>query len=353
MVTPSGNRYILSIIDVFTRYSEAVPIKDQTARNVADAIFQHVICRYGCPEIIVSDRGANFTSSTFQDLCDVLRIKHNITTAYRPCANSVCERFNKSICSIIARISKGNNGKWDEHLAQAVFAYNNATHTSTGESPAFLLFGFDPRVPQVFPTGQPTYNQLSDYRRELLEKLNTVRNLAYSRGRRNNLKNRERCNIKRKGRVFSVGERVWLLRKHQGRRFGKFSPKYSGPFRITRILGPVTAELGDGSGGKKCIVHFDRLKPYCSYAVCKGRGPYRPKSDESPNRSDDDDDDGEEEITLPYGRPPIAPIRIPDDDVPPENLPELDDSRQAAPASNNRYHLRSRRVDYYKLHHGL
>ncbi|XP_023230455.1 uncharacterized protein LOC111630574 [Centruroides sculpturatus] len=54
-VSQDGNRYILTIIDIFTRYAEAIPIPDQSACTIAKGIFDYLICRYECPDLIISD----------------------------------------------------------------------------------------------------------------------------------------------------------------------------------------------------------------------------------------------------------------------------------------------------------
>jgi transposase InsO family protein len=71
-VTPDKNRYILTFMDHLTRYAEAVPIPDTTARTVARAYVTAIISRHGASTKLLSDRGTNFTSAFFRETCKIL-----------------------------------------------------------------------------------------------------------------------------------------------------------------------------------------------------------------------------------------------------------------------------------------
>jgi len=68
-MSPQGYRYILVIIDHFTSWMEAAPLRGITAVEVINTFFNLIISRHGCPEIVISDKGSQFTSSLFQKLC--------------------------------------------------------------------------------------------------------------------------------------------------------------------------------------------------------------------------------------------------------------------------------------------
>jgi len=79
-----GNIYILTIIDHFTKWAEMFPMKNQEAATVAKIMFDHIICVHGCPLQILSDRGTNFESQLFSELCKLLAVDKIRTTAYQP-----------------------------------------------------------------------------------------------------------------------------------------------------------------------------------------------------------------------------------------------------------------------------
>jgi transposase InsO family protein len=79
-VSEKGNKYLLTFIDHFTRFPEAVPIPNQDAETVARALLVNVFSRHGCPKVLNSDRGTNFMSESFQEICKLLLIKRNTST---------------------------------------------------------------------------------------------------------------------------------------------------------------------------------------------------------------------------------------------------------------------------------
>ena len=69
VTTARGNRYVLVMVDCFTRWTEAFPLPDKTAQSVADAFFNQVVCRFGMPNVIHSDQGREFENKIMQELC--------------------------------------------------------------------------------------------------------------------------------------------------------------------------------------------------------------------------------------------------------------------------------------------
>ncbi|GBN46994.1 Transposon Ty3-G Gag-Pol polyprotein [Araneus ventricosus] len=72
-VTTKGNRYVLVLMDYFTKWPEAIPIPDQEASTVAEELVRAWISRYGVPMILHSDQGTNFNSALFTELCKTFR----------------------------------------------------------------------------------------------------------------------------------------------------------------------------------------------------------------------------------------------------------------------------------------
>ena len=80
------------MVDRSTRWLEAVPLRDIEAATVADAFTREWLPRFGVPACITTDRGTQFSSSTWSTLCEKLGIQHILTTAYHPQANGMVER---------------------------------------------------------------------------------------------------------------------------------------------------------------------------------------------------------------------------------------------------------------------
>jgi len=93
----SGNRYIVVITDLFSKWVEAFPIKLTDSETLAQILVDEVICRYGVSSYLHSDQGANLTSNLMASLCKLLNIQQTRTSAYHPQGNGQVERFNHAL----------------------------------------------------------------------------------------------------------------------------------------------------------------------------------------------------------------------------------------------------------------
>jgi len=151
-----GNEYILTITDLFSKYSEAVPLKNHTAPTVAKALVENFILRHGCPRALVSDLGREFESQLFQELCAILEIDKLRTTPYQQQTNGCAERFHRTLNSMLGKVVRESQRDWDEKLPYVMSAYRAAKHESTGYSPYELVYGRKCRMPSDIALGQVT-----------------------------------------------------------------------------------------------------------------------------------------------------------------------------------------------------
>ena len=106
------------------------------------------MCRYGVPECLHSDQGANFGSEVIQAICSLLSINRTRTSAYHPMGNGQVERFNTTVEAMLSKIVKENQRDWDSQLPKALFAYRTSIHESTWfTTPYHLNFGRTPTLP--------------------------------------------------------------------------------------------------------------------------------------------------------------------------------------------------------------
>src|SRR6218665_1389775 len=92
-----GHVFILTVMDNFTKFVEAIPIANQEATTVAKALVETVIARYGAPLQILTDQGTNFEGNLFQELCRLLGIDKVRTSSYPPSGNGLIERFHRTL----------------------------------------------------------------------------------------------------------------------------------------------------------------------------------------------------------------------------------------------------------------
>ena len=156
--TKSKNRYILTYIDLGSRYPDAVPLST-TADVIAKALL-NIMSRLSVPLEILSDRGSNFLSSVMKETFKFLGILHSKTAPYRPQSNGAVERFHHTLMQMV-RKSVADHRDWDEHLQYLLFACREAPCSSTGShhlscfsdvkymdpSTSYDSNGFQPRQP--------------------------------------------------------------------------------------------------------------------------------------------------------------------------------------------------------------
>lgn len=145
-VTSAGNRYVLVVMDYFTRYVNLFPLKDQHATTVAKYIFEY-IRHHGVPESIHTDQGGQFESDLIKHLCGFLGINKTRTSPYHAQSDGMVERLNRTLKDQLAKYIVESSGEWDQYLPQAELAYNSSVHSSTGFSPFFLVNGREPNLP--------------------------------------------------------------------------------------------------------------------------------------------------------------------------------------------------------------
>ncbi|CAK1583786.1 unnamed protein product [Parnassius mnemosyne] len=145
---PSGDyRYCLTAVDRFTRWTEAVPLKDITAESVAKAFLSGWIARFGCPTDIVTDRGRQFESALFAQLSRFIGFKHRRTTSYHPQCNGLVERFHRQLKTAIMCHA---DSSWTEALPIVLLGIRSSFKEDLQSSSAELVYGEPLRLPGEF-----------------------------------------------------------------------------------------------------------------------------------------------------------------------------------------------------------
>lgn len=143
----NGYRYLLTMVDRYTRWPEAVPIPDMKAETVARAFTATWVARFGIPQKVTTDQGRQFESDLFRELNHLLGSEHLRTTAYHPQANGLVERFHRTLkTALMCADSK----HWADRLPMVLLGIRTALKEDLGCSVAELVYGQQLSIPGEF-----------------------------------------------------------------------------------------------------------------------------------------------------------------------------------------------------------
>jgi transposase InsO family protein len=291
--TKRGNRYILVLSEYSTKWVEAFPTKDCDALTVARILVEDIICRFGAPRRLLSDRGAAFLGHVVRAACALLDVKKVSTSAYHPETDGLTERFNGTLTTMLSHYTSENQDDWDVHVPYVLYAYRTSKHSATGETPFRLIFGREARAPsdveirtalEQFDTQRHSL-PAREYARMLATRLLEARRLASEAIVRSQAKYKETYDAEHRRDEYILGQRVWVHNPHVGKgKTRKLAKQWHGPYVVVRQLTPVTYVVAEPDHlAKESSVHISRLKP------CVERLSEVVAAEHDDNSSDDDD----------------------------------------------------------------
>ena len=139
--TSNGYSYLLTIVDRFTRWPTALPLRDITTEFVIDAFAHGWFSSFGVSAHITTDRGTQFTSAVWAQLLRIWGISHHPTTAYHPQANGLVERFHRRLKESLKALCRDEREKWYWRLPCSLLSIRTALKPDLGASPADLVYG--------------------------------------------------------------------------------------------------------------------------------------------------------------------------------------------------------------------
>jgi hypothetical protein len=144
-----GKKFILCIMDAFTKYVELVALPNKEAATMAEAIFDKWICHFGTPIDLVTDQGTEFCAKLSKELFTRLGTAHLTTSSHHPQCNSQAEVANKTIAKYLSSFCDDSMLDWELYLAPLMFSYNMSFHRTIKTSPFTLTFGMEPWLPTL------------------------------------------------------------------------------------------------------------------------------------------------------------------------------------------------------------
>lgn len=258
-MTLQGNKFIIVFVDAFSKFVIAEPLADQKARTTAEIFTNRFIARFGLPELLVTDRGSNYTSDIFRDLLQQFGISHRTSTPYHHQSNGQVERANRTLQDLVTIAVDEHNDSWDNVLYLITHAYNCAENVTTKFSPHFLIHGREPN--NIFHLAlrlpRKQYIHEEDYANELTGILQTIWKEASDHIAKTQEQQKHHYDLRKRSaiRTYAAGDQILLRRANNN----KLSARYDGPFSVIRVEFP-NVTIRDGR--RERTVHINRTKPF-------------------------------------------------------------------------------------------
>ena len=226
--TKKRKRYIIVAMDYFTKWPEAKAVARDTAEEAAKFLYEDIICRHGCPHTIISDRGTHFKNKLIESLMQRFDIEHKLSTSYHPQTNGLVERFNKTLCEALAKLSTDKD--WDEKIPSVLFAYRNKVQSSTKVKPFYLVYGRKARF---------LNEELVEEDRlvEIMERLPQAKEIVKGKILESQIKQKKYYDSKvRNNQDFKIGDKVLKYEaSRENSKSGKLDDKWKGPYIIHNV----------------------------------------------------------------------------------------------------------------------
>lgn len=242
-VTQEPYDSILVVTDRFTKFGRFIPYRETwTAEQLARVFMKEVVANHGIPQQLISDRDKLFTSNFWTELMKILGVQHKLSTAYHPQTDGQTERLNQVLEQYLRCYVNNCQDNWVSLLPVAQVAYNQSPTTTTGTSPFYANFGFEPKDVEGtvgVASDNPAVTWRASEMRQLHENLRL--DLTFQRQQMVKHANRKRLG----GPTLKEGDKVYLLRRNIKSRkpSKKLDAVKLGPFRIQQTKGPVSFEL--------------------------------------------------------------------------------------------------------------
>ncbi|KAL1264076.1 hypothetical protein QQF64_004431 [Cirrhinus molitorella] len=235
-ISTKGNCYVLVMMDLYTKFVNLYPSKDQTAVSVA--------------------------------------VKKLRTSPYHAQCDGAVERFNRTLKDELSKHLFDSGTEWDEHLPQVALAYNTTKHASTGLTPFFLAHGREARIPldtvlqDDSASSSATIGTPAAYANKLHKRLACAYRSATAF--RDKAQDQQRLSYDRhlKYTPYDIGDLAVV--DDPAHRHNKLYPRWVGPYEVLRSIcpfgssTPVNFEVRDASRphAKAKIIQYNRMKPY-------------------------------------------------------------------------------------------
>ena len=248
-----GSKYALTVICMLTGYTFCIPIPSKRASDVITAYVDNVYAKFGGSKKILSDNGTEFKNQLFEKVAKELGVEFKCYTApYHPQSNGRIEGFHHFLKACMSKhISK--TMEWDEVVHLATAAYNFFPNEHSRESPFFLMFGRNPRIP-LNTLLEPKIRYMGT--EENILSLEALQRIYFMVAENLKLARERQTKQKLYHPIKLNTEDMVMIKTHAD---GQFQPIYKGYYRIVSFKGNQVQVI-PCEGGKPHFVHITDVK---------------------------------------------------------------------------------------------
>src|SRR5487761_1339764 len=214
-------------------------------------IFPH----YVIPKKVITDRDTCFTSNFFRELCCILGVKQNISTAYHPQTDGQSERTNQSLEQYLRLFCAQDQTQWSQWLPLAQYTRNSWPSSTTKKSPYELLIGYVPQAHQ--PSRIPSLPSIQERLKEIQKARSAAQEAMH--------KEQDRLTKPKRHHQYQEGQKVWLEGTNLKLPYetAKLAPRRYGPFKVVAKIAETSYQLELPTGWKiHPVFHASLLTPY-------------------------------------------------------------------------------------------
>lgn len=256
----NGYRYVLIIVDAFSKYCLFYPMLRQEASELKRH-FTNAISLFGTPKLIVADRGRMFQSAEFLNWVSEVGSDIHLITPEMHHSNGQVERYCRTLLNMIRIQSNYHQEEWSNVLWRLQLTVNMTKHKTTQTSPLNLLIGADAMTPVIRNLVRDVAIEGTHQNREALRVL--TRQRVSERLKQNQEQQDLSVNQRRHTpRVYPVNSMVFVIKKAQST--GKLDSGMRGPYRVVKALphGRYELQLVAGSYGKSTQAAAEYMIPW-------------------------------------------------------------------------------------------
>jgi hypothetical protein len=222
-------------------------LKNMMHKEVIHFISEHIVHRFGIPQMLTTDQGSSFMSHQACEFAESLKIKLLSSSPYYARANGHAKSSNKTLIKLIKKKIEENPKRWHEVLSEALWAHHISKHSAINVTPIELVYGQEVVLPvevNLDALRIARQNELSilyyhNLMLDRLDKMSNERVKTLGEIERDKLTVARAYNKRVKKKLFQVRDLVWkmiLPIGYRSNKFKKWSPNWERPYRIDEVI---------------------------------------------------------------------------------------------------------------------